>query len=110
MLAACQTMDQGDEAPARIDAPDSASRAALRAAVTSALQREVLLADDALTGDDTLTVERRAPATPEGRLATGRNMDEPVQFHLVIADGKCVLIDTRNGHRYTLADTRCSAL
>jgi hypothetical protein len=96
--------------PARITDPDDASRAALQVAVSAAMQNDVLLADNALTDSDVLVIGRGMPATPEGRLATGRNMDTPVQFRLELAAGKCVLIDSRDSTRHVLQDTRCIAL
>ena len=109
-LPGCQTVGESDGVPARIAAPDAASRAALREAVDSAIGREVLLADDALTDTDLLSLERRPPPGPEGRLATGRNMDLPVVFRLRLVDGRCILVDSRDGSRRALRDTTCVPL
>jgi len=110
LLAGCQSVTPGEAIPARIVDPDEASRTALESAVNQALGGDVLLADDALTDTDVLIIERRTPATPEGRIATGRNMDLPVQFRLVLDGTECVLIDTRESVRYTLENTRCDTL
>ena len=96
ILAGCQTMATGTDAPARITNPTTASRAALQQAINTALQSEVVLADDALTSSSILVIERNPPKTAQGRLATGRNMDAPIQFRLVVNDSDCILIDTRD--------------
>jgi hypothetical protein len=110
VLAGCQTMANGDDMPARIANPTEASRAELQRVVNELLGTTVMIADDALTGSSTLSIERKAPANPQGRLATGRNMEPPIQFRLVLNDSACILIDTRDGSRHSLASTTCIAL
>jgi len=109
LIAGCQTMATGDDVAARISKPTDASRAALQAAVNEALHTNVMLADDALTDSSSLTIERSPPRTMQGQTATGRNMDPPIMFRLVIDDTVCVLIDTRDEARYPLANTTCIA-
>ena len=109
VLAGCQTMATGNDVPARITNPTAASRAALQNAVNDALHTEVLLADDALTSSSILTIERNPPRTLQGQLATGRNMDPPIRFDLVLNDSQCVLIDRRDDSRHTLKNTTCVA-
>jgi len=109
VLAGCQTMATGNDVPARITHPSDASRAALQTAVNDALHTEVLLAADALTSNSILTIERNPPKTLQGQLATGRNMDPPIRFDLVLNDSKCILIDMRDDSRHTLENTTCVA-
>ena len=109
VLTGCQTMASSDDAPARIVNASAASRAALQNAVKDALNTEVLLADDALTRSSILVIERSPPKSMQGRPATGRNMDPPIQFQLVVNDSDCILIDTRNETRRLLEDTICAA-
>ena len=109
VLAGCQTMATGNDVAARITNPTAASRAALQSAVNDALHTEVLLADDALTSSSILTIERNPPKTLQGQLATGRNMDPPIRFDLVLNDSKCILIDMRDDSRHTLENTTCVA-
>ncbi len=108
-LAGCQTMVAGNDAPARITSPTDASRAALQNAVNDALHTNVMLADDALTGSSNLSIERRPPRTLQGQTATGRNMDPPIRFQLVMNDSVCILIDTRDESRHPLDNTTCIA-
>jgi len=109
VLAGCQTMATGSDVPARITNPSAASRAALQSAVNDALHTEVLLAADALTSSSILTIERNPPRTLQGQLATGRNMDPPIRFDLVLNDSKCILIDMRDDSRHLLENTTCIA-
>ena len=109
VVAGCQTMATGNDAPARITNPTATSRAALQQAINDALHAEVMLADDALTDSNILVIERNPPQTMQGRLATGRNMDTPVQFQLVTNNSDCILIDTRDESRHLLENTTCVA-
>ena len=110
ILAGCQTVASSGDVPARITSPTEASRAALQAVVNGALNTNVMIADDALTSSNILSIERRPPATAQGRLATGRNMDVPIQFRLVSNAGACILVDTRDDSRHALDSTTCIAL
>jgi uncharacterized lipoprotein YbaY len=107
-FAGCKNVAPETDQPAVIVNPDSASRAALQAAVNGALQTDVALADDALTQDSLLVIERRIPQTVEGSDAGGRTMQAPIQFQLVLNGADCVLVDQRNQARTILADTDCA--
>ncbi len=109
-LAGCQTVASDTDVPARVINPTEASRAALQRVVDDALGTTVMITNDALTTSNILTIERRPPATPEGRLATGRNMEPAIQFRLVSNAGRCILIDTRDDSRHPLESTTCIAL
>lgn len=109
LLTSCQTMSTGNDAPARISNPNAASRAALQQTVNNALDTQVTLADDALTGSSILIIQRNPPQTAQGRIATGRNMDMPIQFRLVLNGAECILIDTRDETRHLLENTICVA-
>jgi hypothetical protein len=69
----------------------------------------VTLADDALTRDSTLTLERRTPPGEQGRAATGRTLDTPEQFKLVLRGGACVLVRSADGREWPLDEARCVA-
>lgn len=107
VIAACKNVAPDADQPAVIVDPDDASRAELQATVNQALGAEVLLADDALTATSVLTIERRIPQSVAGSPAQGRSMDSPVRFDLVTNGSDCVLVDSRDGSRYLLAETRC---
>lgn len=108
-LAACKHVAPDADQPAVIVDPSDASRAALAEAVDTALGKDVLLADDALTDTSILIIERRIPRSIEGSPARGQAMEIPVRFDLMTNGTDCVLVDGRDGDRYLLADTSCSA-
>ena len=109
ILAGCQTMATGTDVPARITNPTAASRAALQNAVNDALHTEVLLAASALTTSSILVIERNPPRSMQNQAATGRNMDPPMRFHLVLNNSECILVDQRDESRHRLEDTTCAA-
>ena len=96
--------------PALTVAPTDASRAALAAAVTSALHgAQVTLADDALTRSSTLIVERARQLDAAGLLIAGREVGVPERFRLVKRGGACVLVHERTGQAKVLESTTCVA-
>ena len=109
VLTGCRTMATGADVPALIPHPTSASHAALQKAINDALDSSVLIADDALTASSILTVERRQPRSMQDQPATGRNMEPPFQFRLVINGASCILIDARDESRRALENTTCIA-
>jgi hypothetical protein len=108
LCAACSSL--GAERAAVIDGPDARARAELTRVVTLALDgAPVALADDAFTHASALSIERRTPAGPQGRAATGRSLEAPVRLHLVLAGSRCELVRDRDGRRFALDGVRCSA-
>jgi hypothetical protein len=109
VLAGCQTMSTENDVPARIVNPSAASRAALQSAVNDALRTEVLLAADALTGSSILVVEINPQTSMRSQAATGRIMEPPLRFNLVLHNSDCILVDQRDQSRHLLEDTQCVA-
>ena len=109
VMVGCQTLASGEDVAARITNPTDYSRAALQNAVNDALNTNVALADDALTGSSVLTIERNPPRSMQSPPAQGRNMDTPIQFRLVLNGSDCILIDQRDNSRYLLEKTTCAA-
>jgi hypothetical protein len=68
----------------------------------------VLLADDALTQDSVLIIERREPPGANGRVLTGRVLDQPLRLHLVLDGPTCTLVRDSDGRRWPLAANRCA--
>jgi len=105
---ACSTLS-AQEQPALIAAPDAASRAELLRVVTAAVGVQgITLADDALTRDSVLTLERRTPAGPQGHAATGRTLEEPQQFRLVLRGTRCWLVRDADQREWELRETSCA--
>ena len=99
------------ERPAVIAAPSASARAELARVVTLAFEGvPVTLADDALTRDSVLSVERRTPAGPQGQAATGRTLGAPARLRLVLAGERCELVREDDGRRFPLRDVRCVPL
>ena len=109
VLAGCQTMATGTDVPARITNPSAASREALQNTVNDALHTEVLLAASALTTSSILVIERNPPRSLQNQAPTGRIMDPPMRFHLVLNNSECILVDQRDESRHLLEDTICAA-
>ena len=100
-LAACATVSAGRDVPALITTPTAESRAELRRVVSRALNGASLtIADDALTRDSVLIIERA--------LSSGREMGRPEHFRLVKNGARCVLVHERTGKRVTLASAGCA--
>jgi hypothetical protein len=105
--AACGTL-AAQEQPAVIASPTERSRAELLRVVSAAASGQtVTLADDALTRSSVLTIERRTPTGPQGRAATGRTLEAPEQFRLVLRGARCMLVRQSDGGEWELTDAQC---
>ncbi len=108
-LTGCQTVGADYDQPARITNVTEASRVALQNTINEILKVEVILADDALTDSSVLTVELTPPQTMLNPVPEGRILTMPLQFHLVIRQSDCILIDPRDRSRHVLNNTSCAA-
>jgi hypothetical protein len=107
LVAACGSI-AAEERPALIATPTEQSRAELLSVVTSAFNgRSVTLADDALTRDSVLIVERREPRDAQGRPLDGRVRGTPERFQLVLRGSTCELVRESDGQRWPLTRTDC---
>ena len=103
VLVACQARPKANDLPAVIEGPTAASRAELVNVISAALNGvEVMLADDALTKSSSLIIERKRLQGIQGRIDSGRVMETPEIFDLVIIGSSCVLIRRRDESRYDL--------
>lgn len=108
-LAACHPRSASRDLPAVITNPTAQSRAELVRVVSRALNgASVTIADDALTGDSTLIVERAPRRDAQGLPLDGRQTGRPERFRLVKNGSRCVLVHEPTGRRWTLASTSCS--
>jgi len=104
---ACGTLS-AQEQPAVISAPTAESRAELARVVTAAFNGQpVTLADDALTRESVLTIERRTPPGDQGRAATGRTLGVPERLNLVLRGTRCFLVRSADGREWELNDVQC---
>lgn len=108
ILSACNHVSAKNDVPAYVVNPTKESRFELEKAVSRALNGiPVTLADDALTKDDRLIVERKRHVDAQGNLIMGLETEMPHQFRLVKNNNKCILIDQANGKRMELTQTIC---
>jgi hypothetical protein len=108
-LAACPARTQGREVPAVITHPSAQSRAELARVVSDALKgAPVTLAEDALTRESSLMVERARPRDARGVPLDGRERGRPEHFLLVTSDARCLLVHEGSGRRWTLGSTTCA--
>ena len=106
LLSACGSLH--NERPAVISKPTLATRTELLRAVTLAFDGvPVTLSDSAFTRESVLSVDRRAPPGPQGRVATGLTLEQPTRLRLVLRGSRCELIRDRDGHRFPLRDVPC---
>jgi hypothetical protein len=108
-VAACAARSAPHDVPAVLTHPTAESRAELLRVVRRALDgAPVTLADDALTGDGTLIIERAPHRDAEGRPLAGRETERPEHFRLVRDGSRCVLVQERTGRRFALGSATCS--
>jgi hypothetical protein len=109
-LAACAAASGTSERPALLVAPDAQVRAELSQAVASAFDgAPVALADDALTKDSALVIDRTPARDASGKLLSGRDLGKPEHFHLVAIGTRCLLVHDRSGRRFELTTATCTA-
>ena len=105
---ACETLSPQSDLPAVITNPTAESRAELLRAVREATNGvSVTIAEDALTRDSTLILERAQPRDERGLPLDGRATDKPEQFRLVRRGPRCELVHERTGRRWILTSTNC---
>lgn len=90
--------------------PTAESHAELVRVVSRALNDAPLtIADDALTRDSTLIIERVPPRDAAGVPLSGRERGRPEHFRLLVKNGsRCELVHERSGRRWTLESATCS--
>ncbi len=111
VLGGCAQPAPAEERPARLLNPDPAVREELRTIVAAALgQREVTLADDALTADGMLLLERTPRQDPLGHRVPGRELGAPDRFQLLRSGDDCVLLHAPSERRWVLVQARCEPL
>lgn len=109
-LYGCRTDPAAADAPARIVDATPDSRAELKQIVSQALNgADVMLADDALTHDSVLIIDRRTYRDTRGNPINGREPGMPIQFLLLKQGERCVLELRSTGQRWNLPATKCAA-
>jgi hypothetical protein len=110
LASACATAPLAPDQAAVLVNPTAESRAELLRVVREALHEAPLtLADDALTRESTLIVERTRPRGPDGTPLQGRDRERPEQFRLVKNGTSCVLVHEGSDRRVVLSSAHCAA-
>ena len=108
--AACATASGQGDLPAVLTKATAESRAELARKLREALHGvPITIADDALTRDSTLIIERTHPRTADGVPLSGRETGRPEHFRLVKKGSRCVLVHERTHKRWTLEAATCRA-
>ena len=109
LAAGCHPRLAPPDVPAVLTSPTAESHAELVRVVREAMNgAPVTLADNALTADDVLIVERaRQPAAKDMNLG-GRETGRPEHFRLVKSGSRCVLVHQESGRRWTLEAATCA--
>lgn len=107
-IGGCALGGEKADVAATIDQPTAASRAELQEAVDAALGSNVALADDTLTRNSMLTIERDALRDSSGRRIEVREREGPERFRLIKRGSRCVLIHERTQQETILRSTTCS--
>ena len=109
IVMACASTPMNEDIPAVIVDADDRSRNELKQIITTALNIEdINLADDALTDDSLLLIERTQYRNLNNAPVLGRDLGRPEIFRLVLSDDQCVLIHQRDNRRWVLRDTQCA--
>ena len=104
LLSACASGFAEPDVPAVIGKPTAELAQAVSRALNGA---PVTLADDALTRESVLVIEKAPARDANGVRLSGRDLGTPERFRLVKNGKQCVLVHERTGTRTTLAATTC---
>ncbi|MFD1581889.1 hypothetical protein [Microbulbifer halophilus] len=110
LLTACSVQTARSEAvPALLVSPDPSVHAVLERTVSQALNgASANLADDALTRQSNLIVERRPlRSLQEPGGLHGRKLEKPEKFRLMTDGAECWLLKSSDGSRWPLPGVRC---
>ena len=108
-LTACATASPQRDVPALITSPTPEGRAEIARMVSRALNGAPLtIADDALTRESTLVIERARARGPDGLPLSGRDSGRPEHFRLVKNGSRCVLVHEGSGKRFSLESASCA--
>jgi hypothetical protein len=104
---ACPTSSR--ERAAVLTNPTAVTRSELSAVLEQALHSApVRLADDALTRDSVLLIDRIQPRDAAGLPLDGRQLGRPERFLLITYGNECVLVHERTGRHYALSTATCA--
>ncbi len=104
LVAACSAQVVQPDEPALLTNPGPLTLQEINQTVSTALNSsKVTLAEDALTKNSVLVIERGIDRPP----MMGRDLGRPYRFQLVIDGPQCVLVDQQSGKHWPLASVEC---
>lgn len=110
VLSACTSPSVQADKPAVIAQVNDRTHAELQQVIQSALNNVPLaLADNALTQDNVLLVERVTRRDATGALLNGRVLEKPERFTLLIRGSRCVLVQDSTQREWVLKHAKCVA-
>ena len=108
LLAACSASNVQPDVPALRTSTSSESRAEIEQTISTAMNGvPVTIADDALTEESTLLIERSRSRSIERPPEPGRSMERPQHFQLIVDARQCFLVHEETGLRWMLPATEC---
>lgn len=108
VLAACSASGVQPDVPALRTSTSAESRAEIEQTVSTAMNGvPVTVADDALTAESTLLIERSRSRSIERPSEPGRSMERPQHFQLIVDARQCFLVHEETGLRWMLPATEC---
>jgi hypothetical protein len=109
LVAGCHPRLALPDMPAVLTSPTAQSHAELVRVVSKAMNgAPVTIADNALTADGMLIVERAQHRGAKDMNLSGRETGRPEHFRLVKSGSRCVLVHQDTGRRWTLKSATCS--
>jgi hypothetical protein len=107
VLCACASIAQQSQ-PALLIEPSAQSHDELVHVVSGALSvPTIMIADDALTRDAMLVIDRAPARDASGQQLSGRDVGRPEQFQLVSVGSRCELVHLKTQKHYVLTKVRC---
>ncbi len=110
-LSGCQSTAQEETLSAAVIINSNAKTTQeLTQIISQTLGAEVIIADDALTQNHWLIVERKQHRNIEHGVLDGRSDETPENFKLVMKKDKCVLTYPKKQREWVLKNVRCRLL
>jgi hypothetical protein len=108
LATACREPEDQVAVPALLTNPGPESRQEIEMVVANALNgAKVTLADDVLTKNSVLVIERGMQRAIDRPPELGRDLGRPYRFQLVSDGSECALVDQQDGRRWTLTGVEC---
>lgn len=107
LLAACETLQMNDGKPALMTDSSPKAREALTLAASKAVGSKVTLAPDSFMLKSSVTIEPASVNKRNGRIIDGRTLEMPTHIDLIMADGKCYVVNRKTEERHLVEGVNC---